>query len=57
MVQAGVPIYEVGAILGHTRPDMTARYAHLQPEHLKRAVSALDQAFCDVSTSVDTRAQ
>lgn len=42
MVAAGVPLYEVGKILGHSTPIMTQRYAHLAPEHLRGAVAALD---------------
>ena len=43
MVQDGVPLYEVQHVLGHSTPVMTQRYAHLQPEHLRRAVNALDK--------------
>ncbi len=42
MVQAGVDLYEVQRILGHSSPTMTQRYAHLQPDHLRRGVDALD---------------
>ena len=42
MVAAGVPLYEVGKILGHSTPIMTQRYAHLAPEHLRGAVATLD---------------
>ena len=42
MVAAGIPLYEVGKILGHSTPMMTQRYAHLAPEQLRNAVSALD---------------
>ena len=43
MVQAGVSLYEVQSILGHSTPVMTQRYAHLQPDHLRRAINALDE--------------
>jgi len=43
MVQAGVPLYEVQNVLGHSSPAMTQRYAHLWPDHLRRAVRALDR--------------
>lgn len=36
LVQAGVTLYTVGAILGHTSPQTTARYAHLD-DRAKRA--------------------
>lgn len=45
MVQAGVPLYEVQVILGHSTPVMTQRYAHLQPGHLKGGMDALDRAL------------
>jgi|SRR5208282_1137149 len=32
----------IGELLGHKTLAMTARYAHLLPDHLKRAVAALD---------------
>jgi integrase len=32
----------IGELLGHKTLTMTARYAHLLPDHLKRAVAALD---------------
>jgi hypothetical protein len=55
MVQAGVPLYEVHRILGHFTPAMTQRYAHLEPKHLRDAVSALDGAIRAVDTPMDTR--
>ncbi len=45
MVQSGVPLYEVQTILGHSTPVMTQRYSHLQPGHLKGAMTALDRAL------------
>jgi len=45
MVQDGVSLYEVQHVLGHSTPVMTQRYAHLQPDHLRRAVSAVDKKF------------
>ncbi len=41
--EGGVPLYEAQHVLGHSTPVMTQRYAHLQPEHLRRAVNALDK--------------
>ena len=55
MVQAGVPLYEVQHILGHSTPVMTQRYAHLQPGHLKNAMSKLDAALKAPATSTATR--
>lgn len=44
LVQAGVPLYTVGQLLGHTDPKMTQRYAHLAPEPLRQAVAVLSLA-------------
>lgn len=42
LAMAGVSIYEISELLGHTTVEMTKVYAHLSPEHLANAVSALD---------------
>ncbi len=42
MVQAGVPLNTVRAILGHKSLDMTLRYAHLAEGDLQRAVGVFD---------------
>jgi integrase len=36
-----VDIRTVAALLGHKRIEMTMRYAHLAPEHLREAISLL----------------
>ncbi len=41
MVMRGVDIRTVGKILGHLTLEMTMRYAHLSPDHLKDAVGRL----------------
>ena len=41
LVQAGVPIYTVAELLGHSSTTVTQRYAHLAPEHLAAAVRKL----------------
>ncbi len=41
LVQAGVDLYAVKELLGHSDFAMTARYAHLQPDHLAAAVAKL----------------
>lgn len=43
LVAAGVPIYDVGALLGHKSLEVTKRYAHLAPERLRESVRKLDQ--------------
>jgi integrase len=45
LAQSGVPLYEIGTMLGHSTPEMTKRYAHLAPSHMKAAVAALDKAL------------
>jgi integrase len=54
MVQAGVPLYEVQKVLGHSTPLMTERYAHLQPQHLQGAVRVLDEMLGGMDTQMDT---
>jgi hypothetical protein len=41
MVMRGVPLFTVSKALGHSDVRMTAKYAHLAPEHLKDAVDAV----------------
>jgi integrase len=41
LINAGVDLYTVGKILGHTQPQTTKRYAHLQLETLRKAVRKL----------------
>jgi integrase len=41
MAMAGVPLRTIGEILGHKTAAMTERYAHLTPEHKRKAVECL----------------
>jgi integrase len=41
LVQAGVDIYRVGAILGHSNTQTTKRYAHLGVDTLRLAIATL----------------
>lgn len=41
LVQAGVPLYTVGQMLGHRSPAVTARYAHLAESQLTDAIAKL----------------
>jgi integrase len=45
LVQSGVPLYTVSAILGHTTLRMTERYAHLAPDNLSAALSQVEAAM------------
>jgi integrase len=42
LVQAGVPLYDVRAWLGHSSIKVTERYAHLAPDQHDRALAALE---------------
>jgi site-specific recombinase XerD len=41
LVTAGIDLYSVMELLGHHSIEMTQRYAHLAPDHLKEAVEVL----------------
>ena len=56
MVQAECPLAEVREILGHATMQTTLRYAHLQPQHLRASMAALDVAL-SVGHSEDTGTQ
>ena len=44
LIQAGVPLYTVGEILGHTDKRTTARYAHLAVDNLRVAMDKIAPA-------------
>jgi integrase len=50
-VQAGTPLNTVRTLLGHKSLEMTLRYAHLAPEHLKVAADALDRLDIESTTN------
>lgn len=41
LVMKGVSIYEISQLLGHTNITMTMKYAHLAPDHLRKAIEKL----------------
>lgn len=43
LVSAGVSLYEVKELLGHSSIEMTERYAHLAPENLDRVAKTLNR--------------
>lgn len=43
LVMRGVEMYALSQLLGHADLKMTTRYAHLAPDHLRQAISVLDQ--------------
>jgi integrase len=45
LVQAGVDLYRVQRLLGHSTPVMTARYSKLADDDLKKAVESMERAI------------
>ena len=45
LVAAGVPIQQVGHLLGHKSGDSTQRYAHHRPDDLLRAANTFGQVI------------
>lgn len=54
LVMAGIDLLTVKELMGHKSITMTLRYAHLSPDHKRKAVEAL--AYCD-SHKMVTRAE
>ena len=47
MVMGGVDLVTVKEILGHSKIEMTMRYAHPTPENKRKAVAVLESVFSD----------
>lgn len=45
LVRAGVSLYEVSVLLGHSDPKMTQRYAHLSPNQASKKAAVLIDAM------------
>jgi integrase len=57
LAMAGIPLRTIADILGHRKLEMTLRYTHLQPGHLREAMTVLDQAgkFALPTTEIPSR--
>jgi integrase len=53
LVMGGVDIRTVQELLGHKDIRMTMRYAHLAPDHMRRAVAILDSRAVETSASAE----
>ena len=45
LAMAGVPLYVIGEMVGHSSPQMTKRYSHLCPDKKHQTVNLIDQMF------------
>ena len=54
LVQDGVPLYDVQALLGHESFATTQRYAHLAPDAHSRVVESWNRRF-DAPVTHETR--
>lgn len=52
MINAGVPQVMVQHYLGHESPEMTARYAHIHNETMKKAFTEYQEKMIDVKGQV-----
>jgi site-specific recombinase XerD len=50
---SGVDLFTVSKLLGHSDVAMTQRYAHLSPDHRRRAVERLDGYFVPVQEQAE----
>lgn len=45
LAQAGVPLYDIGELMGHAEEETTRRYAHLCPNRQRRSAAIIEAAF------------
>ena len=55
MAAAGVPLFDISKMLTHSNPAMANRYAHLMPEHLRKAADAIGNGIESVIKSQDIK--
>ena len=53
VMQEGVELNDIRALLGHKKMDMTLRYAHLLPKHKTRVVNRLDQVMWQIPSQTE----
>lgn len=44
LAQAGVPLYDIGELMGHAEEETTRRYAHLCPNRQRRSAAIIEAA-------------
>jgi len=49
LASSGVGLHAIGALLGHTQPQTTHRYAHLFDDHLRQATERVGEVVMPVS--------
>ena len=54
LVAAGVPIEQVGHLLGHKNAETTRKYAHHRPDHLRKAAETFSEVI-DFKTEKEKR--
>jgi hypothetical protein len=52
LVMRGIDIRTVQELLGHKDMSMTLKYAHLAPDHVRKAVEVLDSPQCDLEPKI-----
>lgn len=45
LAQAGVPLYNIGELMGHAEEETTRRYAHLCPTKQRRSAAVIEAVF------------